>query len=199
MTGENKKMTKQEELAQDSAENKDESIELNPADFKESSITGKFKKPNFDEKLVKIGMPTVKANPNIKQTLKNQKPYRDVYLQVPYFQEDLEIGHENYGGLRQYQNTNEEGVEVWTQPVFANPDGDSAAAVLFRKWYGQVKKMDKSEGGSITLEDFVTGLAGLVANLKHVTGKTGQNEWEKNVVSEFVGGSEEQAIEEEGA
>ena len=193
----------QEELAQNSAEKKEESIELNPEDFKKGSITGKFKKPNFDGMLVKIGTPTVKANPNIKQTLKNQKPYRDIYLHVPYFQGDVEIGHENYGGLRQYQNTDDEGVECWTQPIFANPDGDSAAAVLFRKWYGQVKKMDKSEVGDLTLEDFVNGLVGLVANLKYVSGKTGQNEWEKNVVSEFVEGSETKEISvdemEEGA
>lgn len=173
----------QEELAQNSAEKKDESIELNPADFEGSSITGKFKKPNFDGKTVKIGTPIVKANPSTKQTLKNQKNYRDVYLQVPYFEKNVEIGHENFGGLRQYQN--EDG--SWTAPVFSNVDGDAAVAVLFRKWYGQVMKMDKSEIGDLSLDEFVTGLTGQVATLKYVTGKTGQNAWEKNIVSEFSG------------
>lgn len=189
-----------EQIAQDSA--KTEATTINPADLPEGTLMSKFVKPDFSGRIVKFGKPILKTNEKIKETQENKKKFKELFLEIHYFENGDDIVYENYGGLRQYQQPDESFGGV----VFSNPEGDAAVAVLFRKWCGQVKKIDyKTEGKDITLSEFIDGLEGLSAELTYKTGNVAGNDWQKNVVAKFVEGSDEQTKEvsvddiEEGA
>jgi len=134
-----------------------------------------YTKPNLDGEVVTIHAKTglIQNINEIKTSKDGSRRYKPVILRV-YSEEGT---YENYGGIRRYEQEDKTFGEptIWIK-------GTNNSAKLLRMWCQAVGKNPEE----VSIHEFVDGLRGMKARLKHVIVSAFDKEYPKNIIEEFV-------------